>query len=48
MDDVLWAFRRLPDIIAEIAAASNYQRRGMPQANETVLVMDEATGHNAA
>jgi methyl-accepting chemotaxis protein len=40
--------KRVSDIIAEIAAASNEQSTGIDQVNQAVTSMDEVTQQNAA
>jgi methyl-accepting chemotaxis protein len=42
------AIKRVSDIVAEIAAASEEQRRGIEQVNQAVEQMDEVTQRNAA
>jgi len=40
--------KKVSDIVAEIAAASQEQASGIEQVNKTVVQMDEATQQNAA
>ncbi|MGY6519268.1 MAG: methyl-accepting chemotaxis protein [Lysobacteraceae bacterium] len=48
MKDIVEQVRRVTDIIAEIAAASDEQASGIEQVNGTVVQMDEVTQQNAA
>ncbi|MGO4331292.1 methyl-accepting chemotaxis protein [Cupriavidus sp. M-11] len=48
MDDVRQAVKRVSDIIAEIAAASDEQSAGIEQVNQAVGQMDQVTQQNAA
>jgi methyl-accepting chemotaxis protein len=48
MDEIVQAVRRVTDIMAEIAAASNEQSAGIEQVNQAISQMDEVTQQNAA
>ncbi len=48
MEDIVQSVRRVTDIMAEIAAASNEQSAGIGQVNEAVAQMDQGTQQNAA
>jgi methyl-accepting chemotaxis protein len=48
MGDVVGSIRRVSEIIAEIAAASEEQRVGIEQVNESLTQMDQVTQQNAA
>ena len=48
MDEIVTSVKRVSDIIAEIAAASNEQSTGIDQVNQAVTSMDEVTQQNAA
>jgi methyl-accepting chemotaxis protein len=48
MDDVVVSIRRVTDIVAEIAAASNEQSAGIEQVNQAIAQMDQVTQQNAA
>jgi methyl-accepting chemotaxis protein len=48
LDDILGGVRRVADIVAEIAAASQEQASGIDQVNAAVTQMDEMTQQNAA
>jgi methyl-accepting chemotaxis protein len=48
MSDIVIAIRRVTDIMAEIAAASTEQSRGIEEVNGAVNQMDEMTQQNAA
>ncbi len=48
MEEVVTSVRRVSDIIAEIAAASQEQSTGIDQVNQAVTSMDEVTQQNAA
>jgi methyl-accepting chemotaxis protein-1 (serine sensor receptor) len=48
MQKVSTAIQRVPDIMGEIAAASNEQSRGIEQVNQAITQMDEVTQQNAA
>jgi methyl-accepting chemotaxis protein len=48
MTEIVQAVKRVTDIMAEIAAASNEQSSGIEQVNQAVIQMDEVTQQNAA
>ncbi|YCH29191.1 methyl-accepting chemotaxis protein [Erwinia sp. D4-22] len=48
MTDIVEAVRRVTDIMAEIAAASDEQSRGIQQVSQAVTEMDNVTQQNAA
>ncbi|MDP1557312.1 MAG: methyl-accepting chemotaxis protein [Nitrosomonas sp.] len=48
MDEIVSAVKRVTDIMAEIAAASQEQSSGIEQVNQAVTQMDEVTQQNAA
>ena len=48
MNEIVQAVKRVTDIMAEIAAASNEQSAGIEQVNQAVIQMDEVTQQNAA
>jgi methyl-accepting chemotaxis protein len=48
MDQVKGAIRQVADLVAEIAAASSEQSRGIEQISQAVSQMDEVTQQNAA
>ncbi len=48
LDDIVQAVKKVSDIIAEIAAASQEQASGIEQVNKAVTQMDEVTQQNAA
>jgi aerotaxis receptor len=48
MDEIVSSVKRVTDIMAEIAAASQEQSSGIEQVNQAVTKMDEATQRNAA
>lgn len=48
MMETVEAFRRVNDIIAEIAAASDEQSRGIQQVSQAVTEMDDVTQQNAS
>jgi uncharacterized phage infection (PIP) family protein YhgE len=48
MTEVVQAVKRVTDIMAEIAAASNEQSAGIEQVNQAITQMDEVTQQNAA
>ncbi|NII09423.1 methyl-accepting chemotaxis protein [Oleiagrimonas sp. C23AA] len=48
LDEIVGSVRRVTDIVAEIAAASEEQSDGINQVNTAVTSMDEATQQNAA
>ncbi|GLR10993.1 methyl-accepting chemotaxis protein [Mixta theicola] len=48
MSDIVEAVRRVTDIMAEIAAASDEQSRGIQQVSQAVTEMDNVTQQNAA
>ncbi|MDH4564972.1 methyl-accepting chemotaxis protein [Pseudomonas sp. BN411] len=48
MSDIVIAIKRVTDIMAEIAAASTEQSRGIEEVNGAVSQMDEMTQQNAA
>jgi methyl-accepting chemotaxis protein len=48
LDEILGSVKRVADIVAEIAAASQEQASGIDQVNSAVTQMDEMTQQNAA
>jgi methyl-accepting chemotaxis protein len=48
MNEIVSAVKRVTDIMAEIAAASNEQSAGIEQVNKAIIQMDKATQQNAA
>jgi methyl-accepting chemotaxis protein len=48
MNEIVSAVKRVTDIMAEIAAASNEQTAGIEQVNKAITQMDEVTQQNAA
>ena len=48
MEDVVASVRRVSDIIGEISAASQEQRDGIEQVNQSIVQMDQVTQQNAA
>jgi uncharacterized phage infection (PIP) family protein YhgE len=48
MNEIVSAVKRVTDIMAEIAAASNEQSAGIEQVNQAITQMDEVTQQNAA
>ncbi|HEB59573.1 MAG TPA: PAS domain-containing protein [Gammaproteobacteria bacterium] len=48
LDEIVQAVKKVSDIIAEIAAASQEQSSGIEQVNKAVMQMDEMTQQNAA
>jgi len=48
MGEIVAAVKRVTDVMAEIAAASQEQSSGIEQVNQAVTQMDEATQQNAA
>ena len=48
MTEIVQAVKRVTDIMAEIAAASNEQGAGIEQVNQAITQMDEVTQQNAA
>jgi methyl-accepting chemotaxis protein len=48
MTEIVQAVKRVTDIMAEIAAASNEQNAGIEQVNQAITQMDEVTQQNAA
>ena len=48
LTEIMDAVKRVADIVADIAAASNEQSAGIEQVNEAVTQMDEAVHQNAA
>ena len=48
MSEIVQAVKRVTDIMAEIAAASNEQSAGIEQVNQAITQMDEVTQQNAA
>jgi methyl-accepting chemotaxis protein len=48
MEEVVSSVKRVSDIIAEIAEASNEQRNGIEQVNQAITQMDNVTQQNAA
>jgi uncharacterized phage infection (PIP) family protein YhgE len=48
MDEIVSSVKRVTDIMAEIAAASQEQSSGIEQVNQAVMQMDGVTQQNAA
>ncbi len=48
LEEIVGSVKKVSDIVAEIAAASQEQATGIEQVNKTVVQMDEATQQNAA
>lgn len=48
MEDITVAVSKVTDLIANVAAASDEQSRGIDEINAAVSQMDEVTQHNAA
>jgi methyl-accepting chemotaxis protein len=48
MNEIVQAVKRVTDIMAEIAAASNEQSSGIEQVNQAIIQMDDVTQQNAA
>ena len=48
MEEIVAAIKRVTDIMAEIAAASQEQTSGIEQINQAVVQMDQMTQQNAA
>ncbi|MEK6747966.1 MAG: methyl-accepting chemotaxis protein [Pseudomonadota bacterium] len=48
LEDIVTAVKKVSDIIAEIAAASQEQSSGIEQVNKAITQMDEVTQQNAA
>ncbi|MEQ1599849.1 MAG: methyl-accepting chemotaxis protein [Methylotenera sp.] len=48
MQEIVTSVKRVSDIIAEIAAASNEQSAGIEQVNDAVMKMDDMTQQNTA
>jgi len=48
LDEIVTAVKKVSDIIAEIAAASQEQSTGIDQVNKAIIQMDEVTQQNAA
>jgi methyl-accepting chemotaxis protein len=48
LDEIVTAVKKVGDIVAEIAAASQEQSSGIEQVNKAVMQMDEVTQQNAA
>ena len=48
MEEIVASVRRVTDIMAEIAAASQVQTLGIEQINQAVVQMDQVTQQNAA
>ncbi|MCP4043221.1 MAG: chemotaxis protein, partial [Gammaproteobacteria bacterium] len=48
LKEIVGAVKKVSDIIAEIAAASNEQATGIEQVNKAIMQMDETTQQNAA
>jgi methyl-accepting chemotaxis protein len=48
MNEIVSAVKRVTDIMAEIAAASNEQSAGIEQVNQAITQMDDVTQQNAA
>ncbi|MEK7755702.1 MAG: methyl-accepting chemotaxis protein, partial [Planctomycetota bacterium] len=48
LEEIVGSVKRVTDIIAEIAAASQEQASGIEQVNKAIMQMDETTQQNAA
>jgi methyl-accepting chemotaxis protein len=48
LEEIVLAVKKVTDIVAEIAAATNEQSAGIEQVNKAVMHMDEVTQQNAA
>jgi methyl-accepting chemotaxis protein len=48
LEEIVTSFKKVTDIVAEIAAASREQSSGVEQVNKAVMQMDETTQQNAA
>ena len=48
LKEIVASFKKVTDIVAEIAAASNEQSSGIEQVNKAVMQMDQTTQQNAA
>jgi methyl-accepting chemotaxis protein len=48
LEDIVTAVKKVSDIVAEIAAASQEQSSGIEQVNKAIMQMDEMTQQNAA
>jgi methyl-accepting chemotaxis protein len=48
LEQIVAAVKKVTDIVAEIAAASNEQSAGIEQVNKAVMQLDELTQQNAA
>lgn len=48
MNEIVHAIKRVTDIMAEIAAASDEQSAGIEQVNQAIMQMDDVTQQNAA
>src|SRR3546814_14847784 len=48
LDEIVTAVKKVSDIVAEIAAASTEQARGLEEVNGAVVNMDEMTPRNGA
>ncbi|HTN93226.1 MAG TPA: methyl-accepting chemotaxis protein [Gallionella sp.] len=48
MNEIVSSIKRVTDIMAEIASASNEQSTGIEQVNQALMQMDEVTQQNAA
>jgi methyl-accepting chemotaxis protein len=48
MNEIVTAIKRVTDIMAEIAAASNEQSAGIEEVNQAITQMDDVTQQNAA
>jgi methyl-accepting chemotaxis protein len=48
LDEIVTSVKKVSDIVAEIAAASQEQSEGIEQVNKAVLQMDDMTQHNAS
>jgi len=48
MNEIVTAVKRVTDIMAEIAAASDEQSAGIEQVNQAIMQMDDVTQQNAA
>ena len=48
MNEIVTAVKRVTDIMAEIAAASNEQSAGIEEVNQAIMQMDDVTQQNAA
>jgi methyl-accepting chemotaxis protein len=48
LEEIVTSVKKVSDIVAEIAAASQEQSEGIEQVNKAVLQMDDMTQHNAS